>query len=130
MEKLSLISDFLAVISAIFSLFAWIQARQINQKMDQEKQRQSRHISVILRNGRRCVDLPIELHRAELTRAEILGRIGMIPTKEKGKRFVLEYLHEPEFLRRISEIIQGEGESTLEISCTEAELDQFDLDIM
>jgi hypothetical protein len=70
--------------------------------------------------------LPIELRRAELTRAEILGRIGMIPMKEKGKRFSLEYLNTSKFLRRINEIIEGHGDSDLVIPCTEEELNQFD----
>jgi hypothetical protein len=126
MEQISLIADIVGILGAVFALLAWVQAGQINKKIEQEQRRQNKRINVILRNGMQPLELPIELRRAELTRAEILGRIGMIPMKEKGKRFSLGYLNTPEFLRRINELTEGHRDSVLEIPCTEEELNQFD----
>jgi hypothetical protein len=127
MERISLIADFIGILGGIFAFLAWVQARQIDKKIEQERKRQNKRIKVILCNGMQPLELPIELRRAELTRAEILGRIGMIPMKEKGKRFSLGHLNTSEFLRRINEIIEGNGDSVLVIPCTEEELNQFDI---
>lgn len=94
------------------------------------KERQEQKISVKLQNGaRQLLDLPIELCRAELTRAEILGRIGMIPMAEKGKRFTLSYLSTPDFLRQIHQVVEGNGDDVLTIPCNEEEFKQFNLDV-
>lgn len=127
MESVSLISDFLGLLGVVFSLLAWLQARQLDKKIEHEKQRQNKRITVILTSGKREIKLPVGLRRAEFTRSEILGWIGMLPMKDKGKRFSLEFLNKPEFFRRINEIISAEGDTTLVIPCEEQELDQFDV---
>jgi hypothetical protein len=63
----------------------------INTQLAQAQERQQQKISVILQNGGKSLELPIELYRSEFTRAEILGRVGMIPCKAKGQRFSLEF---------------------------------------
>jgi hypothetical protein len=99
-----------------------------HKEFEQEQKRQEQRISVILQNGaRQRLELPVELRRAELTRAEILGRIGMIPMKAKGQRFSLEYLNTPEFLRQINQILASDSNSVLTIPCNESEYAQFDL---
>lgn len=123
----SFIADIIGIVSAIFSLLAWQQARQIHQQIELEKQRQNKRVQVVLRYGAEDIQLPVELRRAETTRAEILGRLGMIPMKERGKRFSLDYLNTPEFLRRLNEIIQGGEDTVLTIPCTRDEFEQFDL---
>ncbi|MEA5568609.1 hypothetical protein [Anabaena sp. UHCC 0399] len=98
-------------------------------KEEQEKKRQEQKISVILQSGaRQRLELPVELRRAELTRAEILGRIGMIPMKVNGQRFSLDYLNTPDFLRQINRILASDGDATLMIPCNDSEYAQFDLD--
>lgn len=51
----------------------------------------------------------------------------MIPMEEKGKRFSISYLNSPEFLKQISIIVEGDGDSLLTIPCDENEFHQFDL---
>lgn len=131
MEWLGSTADVIGILGAVFALLAWIQSRQVGKKIEQEKQRQNRNITIILRSGRQRIELPVGILRAEFTRAEILGRIGMIPMKgrnleNKNKRFSLGYINEPEFFRRINEIIVSDGDTVLEIPCTEEEFDQFD----
>ncbi len=59
--------------------------------------------------------------------AEILGRIGMIPVKDKGERFKLTHLNTREFLRRVNEIVEGDNDTTLSIPCAKDEFEQFDI---
>lgn len=100
----------------------------LHQDYEQRLRLQQQKISVILQNGgRNRLELPIELRRAELTRAEVLGRIGMIPMKSKGQRFTLNYLSTREFLIQINQILEGNGDSILTIPCSEIEFQQFDL---
>lgn len=99
----------------------------LHQEFTQAQKRQEQKISVILQNGRQRIELPVELRRAELTRAEVLGRIGMIPMKAKGQRFSLVHLSTPEFLRQINQILSSDGDSTLIIPCNAEEFEQFDL---
>lgn len=121
------LADLIGILGALFALLAWLQSRQLRQEMQRETQRQNRKVMVIIRNGAQRLELPIELRRAELTRAEVLGRIGMIPMRNKGQRFSLNYLSTPEFLQQINQIAEGTGNAVLEIPCREDEFAQFDL---
>lgn len=116
-----------SILGAIFALMAWIKAHNVQKQLQQEKERQSKNVVVTLSYGLKKIELPVELRRAELTRAEILGRLGMLPMKEKGKRFSIGYLSTPEFLQQLNQIVEGFGNGVLSISCTEQEFDQFDL---
>ncbi len=127
LQWLSFIADLIGILGAIFALFAWQQARQIRQVQAQELARQNKLVRVTLHHGGRKIELPVRLRRAELSRAEILGRIGMLPMKDKGKRFSIAYVNTPEFLQQINQIIDGTTDSTLTIACTEEEFQQFDL---
>jgi len=82
---------------------------------------------VVLQNGADRLELPVELRRAELTRSEVLGRIGMITMKSKGQRFSLEYLNQPDFLRQINTIAKTSEDGILTIPCKADELAQFDI---
>ena len=113
MDKMSLVANIITFLSFLFSILAWYKARQ------------NKKIRVILRNGEKTIELPIEIRREELTRSEILGRIGMIPMNEKGKRFTIEYLNAPEFFQQINTLKDNYGEGILEIRCSPNELKQF-----
>jgi hypothetical protein len=130
MQWISITADILAwvtaIISAVFAIRAWQQATAIRQTMEQEKQRQNKKIQIILQYGGKEYKLPVTLRRADLTRSEILGYLGMIPMKKKGERYSLAYLNYPEFARRINEISDTDGDSVLTISCTQDEIAQFD----
>lgn len=127
MDWLGSVSDVIGILSAVFALLAWQESLRINEKLKAEKQRQDRAIKVVLHSDRQDIELPFALRRMELTRAEVLGRIGMIPMKEKGKRYSIEYLNQPEFLDRIDQILSGYGDATSEIPCSEQEISQFDI---
>ncbi|CAK8724816.1 hypothetical protein KKHLCK_15045 [Candidatus Electrothrix laxa] len=89
---------------------------------------QNEKISVVLCHGSERIELPVELRRAEFTRAEILGRVGMIPMKEQGARFSIGHFNTLDFLRAINTIAESEAEdSVLSIPCNEEEFSQFNL---
>ena len=130
-QEISWIADIIGilggVVAAIFSILNWRQARRLRAEVEMERQRQARRIRVELTNGGRRMPVPVEFKRSEFTRAEIQGRLGVIPMKKKGVRYSIEFLNTPEFLRRIEEIESGIGDSVLTIPITDEELAQFNL---
>jgi hypothetical protein len=116
-----------SLIGALLALMAWIQSRSVRKRIDAEKFKKSRKIVVVLQHGSEKLELPVELRRSELTRAEILGRIGMIPTKTKNGRFTLGYLNTKEFLEQVNKLNEGDSEGLLTIPCKLDEYQQFDI---
>ena len=83
-------------------------------------------MTLSLQGGSQSVPLPLELRRRDVTRAELLGRLGMVPMAQPGKRFSIRHLATPEFIRGVNAIADGET-SSLVIPVTVDELEQFDL---
>ncbi len=128
LDWIGLTADIIGILGAVFALFAWRQARQLREDLKQEQTRQNQVVQVELRQGDRTYALPVlQLRRGELTRAEILGRIGMVPMKKKGQRFEIRYTNTAEFLKQINQILDGKVDSILTIPCTDNEFEQFDL---
>jgi hypothetical protein len=115
----NLSSELLAV-ALLFFLFRY----SLDREREKEQKRQAGKVTVMLCNGARKIKLPIELYRAELTRAEILGRIGMIP--RKTEKFFFNFFNTMEFIDQIRTILASEGDSILMIPCDEHEFSQFD----
>lgn len=130
LEIIGLVADGIGILGAIFALFAWMQSRALKEHLDAEAARQNEPIQVALAHGDRQFSLPVELRRSEFTRAEVLGRIGMIPLKSKDPkdRFILRHTNTPSFLKQINQIIDGRGPGVLLIPCDKTELNQFDME--
>jgi hypothetical protein len=133
MKWLTIISEIFSILSALLALIAVINTHRINKKLTQERQRLDKRIKVMLQYGSESLELPMELRREEVSRAEILGRLGMIPMKvplkeEKQPRFSLKYTNKPEFLQQINDIKLSNGEHILTIPCSEDEFKQFDIE--
>jgi hypothetical protein len=124
MQWLSLASDVIGVLGGIFALFAWLQSRRVSKELEAERQHKEKKVRIVLGYGAEKLELPMEMRRSEFSRAEILGRLGMLPTDD-GKRFSLSYLSTAEFLKSINEINIGESDDTLLIPCTQDEFRQF-----
>ena len=127
LEIMGAIADTIGIAGALFSLWAWQNTKQIKEHQKQERKRLAQRIRIVLNYGERNIELPIGLQRSELTRAEIFGRIGMIPMKTAGQRFSLLYLNTPEFLEQLEQIREGTTKSVFTIPCTEAEIEQFQI---
>ena len=116
-----------AVLAAIFSIKTNIELRK-------EKKRLNGKINIVLKqqNDGKTYQLPVGMTRDELSRAEILGRLGMIPIDDKKKitlqqpRYAIDHVNTEEFLTMIDKIRNGDGDSILEIECSEKEFAQFD----
>ncbi len=70
------------------------------------------------------LELPLHLRAGELSRAELLGRLGMLPMREQGKRFSIRSLSGLDFLVKLD---QAGKTGLIEIPCTRLEIEQFDL---
>jgi hypothetical protein len=115
----------LGIISA--TIAAW-NSWKLRQETKRRWQIESEPIRVVLKNTQgREIALPVDLKRGELTRAELLGRIGMIPIKEKGKRFSISYLNTTEFLVNLSKFQAADITDVFLIPCEDEELEQFDI---
>lgn len=128
MEVLGTLSDLFGVAGALFALAAWVQSRRLRDDIRREQARQEQPIQIRLRlqgEANRSIVLPITLKRRELTRAELLGRLGMIPMREPGKRFSLVHLSTPEFLAQIGEAQDATSAYIITIPCTSTEFEQF-----
>lgn len=134
-DYLGVASNVIGIASALFALMAWLQARRTQRELAAERQRLNERIEVALildgGNGRRLVParrpLPVALRRAELTRAELLGRLGMLPMREAGRRFSLDYLATPSFLDDLARAQTARGAAEIVIPCSESEFAQFAL---
>ena len=122
-------ADVLSVIGAFYAFFAWLQAKANNRQITREQERMNSRIKVILTEivSKRQIVLPVHLRRLELTRAELLGRIGMIPRKNKSEFFVLSYLNSSSFFQELNRIQASSQEENLLIPCSSSEIDQFDV---
>lgn len=83
------------------------------------------HVKVALQleGEDRTVNLPLEMLRKDISRAELLGRLGMA-LKNQGQRFSLRAMSTPAFMRLVNEVVEGKT-STLVIPCTKEEIEQF-----
>lgn len=123
------ISIFTGIVSAIFSIVAGWNSWRVNQKLKHEQQRKNKKIKIKLVCGSKNYELPVEVRRAEFSRAEVLGLLGMIPLRDKEqKKFFLGYLNTSDFRSRFNEILEGSNDTILQISCNEEEYNQFDFD--
>jgi len=124
---LSIIGSLASIVGTIFALNAWVTAKRLDEKTELQYQKDNKRVNVKLHYGSEYIPLPVNIRRGDLSRAEILGRIGMIPMKEKGIRFSLGYLSTPDFLDRINKILESSDDDVLSIPCNESEFNQFDL---
>jgi len=122
-----IIGTIFGIVGTVFSLLAWRKSRQVEEFLEREKLRLNEKIRIILTNGKEELHLP-EVRRQIFTRSEIQGRLGTIPMKNKGDRYAIEYVNNPEYYQQIDRIAESSNETdsaALIIKCTDAELAQF-----
>ncbi|RMG71803.1 MAG: hypothetical protein D6711_14480 [Chloroflexi bacterium] len=128
-NNLDNIANIIQIVTFVTSIFIWIQTTKINRAVRLESSRQNKQVSIRLTNGNEYYELPVKLRGSEVSRAEILGRIGMIPInpdKKLGDRgFLITYTSGEAFMRRINEILDATQDTILEIPCKNEEYNQF-----
>lgn len=122
-------ADIIGILGAIFATLAWFNTRKIRQETTKERTRQNQKVKVILKNydKNKTLELPVEMSRVEFSRAELLGRIGMIPTKNPKERFSINYFNSKEFFQQLDQVRSGSGNHDFVIPCTENEIGQFNI---
>jgi hypothetical protein len=126
------ISNIADVIGILSALLAAIFSIKTNMELRREKRRLNDKVKILLKYGEQTYSLPVDMTREELSRAEVLGRLGMIPINdvkkldEKQPRFSLDHLNSQRFLTQLARIRNDRGDAVLEIPCTEEEFEQFD----
>ncbi len=113
----------LNIASNLFSVAILFFILEFSSKKKTEHQNEK--ISVVLTHGSKEFLLAAELRRAECTRAEVLGRLGMMK-KNNGQRFSIAHLGTSTFFGHVNDIAEGVS-TRLSIPCSEEELAQFDL---
>jgi len=121
-DILAVSADIVGLISAVAAVIAAIKANQINRKLEIERERGDQQIEIILQNGRNTIDLPSPIRRKDLSRAELLGRIGMIKPE---KRFQLESLNTEKFFKDLDAVVNSSDQKILTISLTDSDYNQF-----
>jgi len=129
MINFSFIADLIGIVSAIAAVAAWINTKriQLNQRQELERLNQKVKIRLIDETTGNFIALPGEMRRDELSRAEILGWIGMLPMIEgkERERYKLRFTNDEEFFIRMNDIIAGSGDMIFDIPCSESDLAQF-----
>jgi len=75
----------------------------------------------------RSYPVPGTIRRKDFSRAEIMGRLGMIPRKDKtASQFNLGYVRNPKFLADIERIYELKADVIMTIPCSSSEYEQFD----
>ena len=121
LEVIGQVSNLAGAIGGIIAAFGVI-------KMLAAQRRQAENVVVALRleGEEGTIDLPLEMLRRDVSRAELLGRIGMLPMRQKGARVAIRSLSTPAFMRAVNEVVEGRI-STLVIPATSGEIEQFDI---
>ncbi|MBV6392012.1 MAG: hypothetical protein KPEEDBHJ_01229 [Anaerolineales bacterium] len=131
-QWVSNVADIIGVLGGVFAFLAWIQTLRLRKYQIAEQKRLNSRIRVVLQYEDEKYELPFPLRRSEFTRAELLGRLGMVPIKndesdQEQKRFLITYLNSRDFFEQMNRIVQGEGDDLLVVPCEWKEFNQFDL---
>ncbi len=112
---------FVSSISMIFSLLVWIKLQE-QKKFDNQRIQ----IKIVVPETEKYIALWHKPERKHLTRAEVLGLIALIP-RTSHEHYKIAFLNTQAFFQHLAKV-QDEGNNTvLSIECTEAELQQFNL---
>jgi hypothetical protein len=131
LDNLDFIANIIEVATLLFAILAWIQSSRLNRRVREERMKMNKEVKIKLVNGDKSYIVPVPLKGSEVSRAEILGRLGMIPIKPekainvKSPRFSISYLSTDAFMNRLNEIDEITSDTTVEISCTDEEFQQF-----
>ncbi|MDL2269585.1 hypothetical protein LJC71_09795 [Desulfosarcina sp. OttesenSCG-928-A07] len=126
---LGFISVVISILGTSFAWLAWEESRKVKISVEKEKARNEQTIKVFLQCGDEKIFLPVDMLRKDFTRAELLGRIGMIPMKKncERERFSIAALNTNDFLERLNRTAKNSGgDEEFPIICTKEEFDRFD----
>ena len=119
LDKFGMATGFVSLlVSVSIRLYLWRKEKRDNDLIQ---------VRLVLNNPDLIITLRNRIRRKNLTRAEVLGLLGMLPMKDGGKRFALSGLSEQAFLVRLEDAQVNHTVNDVLVPCTQAELQQFDL---
>lgn len=120
LDKIAIVAGLLAFFGTVYSALMWL-------RYFLKEKRLNLPIPIYLVSAGKwepLYKLPFKPTRRIVTRAEVLGLLGMIPSRQE--RIDWTWLHDPEFMRHIEEVHRGDRDS-LEIPLSPAEFDQLEM---
>lgn len=84
------------------------------------------HIRLQVAESDVLIALHGQIRRKNLTRAEVLGLLGMLPMRDEGKRYSLSKLSHPVFFAELEDAQVNGAVLDVTIPCSLMELRQFD----
>lgn len=119
LDKMSIAAGILGlIVSLSIKAYLWRKEKRDNALID---------IRLHCAEPETTITLQGQIRRKNLTRAEVQGLLGILPMKEKGKRYELQALNQKEFFDALEEAQVNGDIHELVISCSAQELRQFDL---
>lgn len=117
-----------SVLGLISALVAAISST-VNLRMQRAEERRKREpVKVYVRaSSATTIELPLALKRGDFTRAELMGRLGML-AKDQSKNLRIKALSSSALLKQIIDVTE-DGASSVIIECEQEELDQIDLSV-
>ena len=122
LDRATIVTGIFAFLCTLYSAFRWWQHQRREKIM-------AHRIPIRLvsaDDGSLRYEFPFQPPRRTVTRAEVMGLFGAIPSAEAGKRFEWAWPHRPEFMQHLEEVHRGERRA-LEIPLTEDEFAQLKL---
>ncbi len=108
-------------ITMVFSVLIWL-----HQKRKEKRDNALIHIRLRCDNPAVTITLQGQIRRKDLTRAEILGLLGMLPMKTKGQRYELSNLNKQVFFDELEDAQINSLITEVIIPFQQDELLQFD----
>ena len=122
LDRIGIVCGIFAFAGTTYSAFRWWQHQRRQKEL--ETPVSIRLMSV--ENRRLLLELPHQPPRRSVTRAEVLGLLGMIPSRQQ--RFDWGWLHDARFMRHPEEVHRGKIHA-LEIPVTDEEFAQLDVSV-
>lgn len=124
-ENIGLADALTGLATLVVAALGWLSARRSQREAEANETKARRPVRFVLVAGETRRELPLHLRARECARAEVLGRLGMLPVAENGKRFSLVAISRGDFLEDLNEVQDGFKDEVI-IQGTEAEIAQFD----
>lgn len=116
------VADLAGAVGGVFAAFGVLRLMAAERRLKER-------VEVVLKlqgDDGKSIILPLELLRRDVSRAELLGRLGMLPMREKGSRFAIRSFSSPAIIRELNAVVEGKS-STIVIPVSTEEIEQFDL---
>ncbi|HPE60797.1 MAG: CRISPR-associated protein Csx16 [Thiothrix sp.] len=111
-----------ALVAMVFSILVWL-----HQKRRERCENALVTVKLYCAEYGQSYVLPSPIRRKDLTRAEILGLLGMLPMRDNGQRYNLSGVSSQPFLAALENAQVDSRVGEVRVPCSMKELEQFDL---